>query len=83
MAKEALRNMKRQPTEYQILSASEATEKALISKIYKQLLQRNRKKKKRRNNPSKNWAGDLNKHFSKTRHTEGPKTHATMFSITH
>ena len=46
MAKEALRNMKRQPTEYQILSASEETEKALISKIYKQLLRLNRKKEK-------------------------------------
>ena len=46
MAKEALSNKKRQTTEYEILSASEETEKALISKIYKQLLPLNRKKEK-------------------------------------
>ena len=45
-AKETINKMKRQPSEWEKMFAKEATEKGLISKIYKQLMQLNTHKKK-------------------------------------
>jgi len=61
-AKETLNKMKRQPSEWEKIFANESTDKGLISKIYKHLLQLNTKKT---NSPIKKWAEDLNRQFSK------------------
>ena len=49
-AMETLNKMKRQPSEWEIIFANEATDKGLISKIYKQLMQL-----KKTNNPIQKW----------------------------
>ena len=59
--KETISKVKRQPSEWEKI-VNEATDKELISKIYKQLLQLNSRKI---NHPIKKWAKELNRHFSK------------------
>ena len=62
IAKEIRSKVKRQPSEWEKIIANETTDKGLISKTYKQLIQLNARKT---NNPSKKWEKDLNRHFSK------------------
>ena len=61
-AKETTNKVKRQPSEWEKITAKETTGKELISKIYKQLIQLNIRNT---NNPIKKWEEDLNRHFSK------------------
>ena len=51
---ETINKVKGQSSEWEKIIANKATDKELISKIYKQLMQLNTKKKKNPNNPSKN-----------------------------
>ena len=61
-AKETISKVKRQPSEWEKIIENETTDKGLISKIYKQLIQLNDRKT---NNPIKTWGKGLNRHFSK------------------
>ena len=61
-AKETINKVKRQPSEWEKIIANETTDKGLISKIYKQVMQL---KTRKTNNPIKKWEEDLNRQFSK------------------
>ena len=56
--KETISKVKRQPSEWEKIAANEATDKELISKIYKQL------NSIKINDPIKIWAKELYRHFS-------------------
>ena len=60
--KETISKVKIQPSEWEKIIAKEATDKELISKIYKFLMQLNTRKA---NSPINKWAEDLDRHFSK------------------
>ena len=73
--KETIGKVKRQPSEWEKIIANEVTDKQLISKMYKQLMQLNSRKI---NDPIKKWAKELNRHFSKE-----DIHHEKMLNITH
>ena len=60
--KKTISKVKRQLSEWEKIIANEATDKELISKIYKQLMKLNTRKI---NDPIKNSANGLKRHFSK------------------
>ena len=61
-AKETISKVKRQSSEWEQIIANGTTDKGLISKIHKQLIQLNTR---RTTHPIKKWEKDLNRHFSK------------------
>ena len=56
--KETISKVKRQPSEWEKIIANEATDKQLISKIYKQFMQLN-------TSSIIKWAKELKRHFCK------------------
>ena len=67
-AKETIRKVKRQPSEWEKIIANETIDKGLISKICKQLIQLNSRKT---NNPIKKWEKTPKKSFLLLRFSRG------------
>ena len=67
-AKEIISKVKRQPSEWEKIIANETTDKRLISKIYKQLIQLNTRKT---NNPIKKIGKRPKQIFLQRKHTDG------------
>ena len=61
-AKKTISKVKRKPSAWEKIITNETTDKGLIFKIYKQLIQLNTRKT---NNPIKSGEKDLNRHFFK------------------
>ena len=66
--KETISKVKRQPSEWDKIIENEATDKELISKIYKQLLQLNSRKI---DDPIKKIGQRMKQTFLQSRHTDG------------
>ena len=61
-AKETISKVKRQPSKWEKVIVNETTDRELICKIYKHLMQLSTREV---NDPIKTWAKELNRHFSK------------------
>ena len=66
--KETISKVKRQPSEWEKIIAKEATDKELISKIYKQFMQLSTRKM---NNPVKKMGQRTKQTLPQRRHTDG------------
>ena len=79
-AKETISKIKRKPTEWEKTFANGVNDKELISKIYKLFMQLNIKTKQK-HNPIKNWAEDLNRHFTKGQIIMTVRYHLTLIRM--
>ena len=78
-ANETISKVKRQPSEWKEITASETMNKGLISKIYKQLIQLTIRKNKQSNQK----VGKISKQTFLQRQTDGQQTHEKITNIAH
>ena len=69
--------IKRQPTATENIFTNDTSDKGLISKLHKELIQLNTRKT---NNSTMEWAKDLNRHFSK-KDIQMANKHEKMFNV--
>ena len=77
-AKETINKTKRQPSDWEKISANDMTDKGLISKLYKQLIQLNKLKNQQ---PNQMMGRRLKQTFLQRRHTDGQQAHEKMLNI--
>ena len=77
-AKETINKMKRQPTEWEKIFANDVTNKGLVSKINKQLMQLNIIKTKQ---PNQKMVRGPKQTFLQERHTDGQEAREKIFNI--
>ena len=75
--KETISKVKRQPSEWEKIAANEATDKELISKIYKQLNAARYQKNKQHN---KKMGGGPKQTILQRRRADGQQTHEKMLN---
>ena len=75
--KKTISKVKQHPSEWEKIIANKTTDKELISKIHKQQLNT-----RKINDPIKEWAKELNRHFSKE-HIQMANKHEKMLNVTH
>ena len=79
---ETTNKMKRQPSEWEKIFANEATDKGLISKIYKQLMQLMQLNIKKNKQPNPKMGRRPKQTFLQRRYTDCQQTHEKMLNIT-
>ena len=79
-AKKTIHKVKRQPSEWEKIIANEATDRELISKIYKQLIQLNTRKNKQ---PNQKVGKRPKQTFLQRRRTDSKQTHEKILNIAH
>ena len=77
-ATETISKVKRQPSGWEKIITNETTDKGLISKIYKQLIQYQKNKQ-----PNQKVGKRPKQTFLQRRHIDGYQTRENMFSIAH